>query len=125
MAYATVADVEASYRELTEQEEAVCSALLDRAVVYIDDLNANADLSRKKEVSIRMVQRALDNMEGVPMGATQGSMGALGYTQSFSVGGGSIGELYISKWEKRLLGVGNKIGSHSPTEDLVYGHTGY
>lgn len=125
MAYATVADVEASYRELTEQEEAVCSALLDRAVVYIDDLNANADLSRKKEVSIRMVQRALDNMEGVPMGATQGSMGALGYTQSFSVGGGSIGELYISKWEKKLLGVGNKIGSHSPTEDLVYGHTGY
>lgn len=125
MAYATVADVEASYRELTEQEEAVCSALLDRAVVYIDDLNANADLSRKKEVSIRMVQRALDNMEGVPMGATQGSMGALGYTQSFSVGGGSIGELYISKLEKRLLGVGNQIGSHSPTEDLVYGHTGY
>lgn len=32
--------------------------------------------------------------------------------------GGSAGELYLSKLEKKLLGVGNRIGSHSPVEDL-------
>ena len=33
--------------------------------------------------------------------------------------GGSVGELYLSKLEKRLLGVGNRIGARSPVEDLV------
>ena len=32
--------------------------------------------------------------------------------------GGSSGELYLSKLEKKLLGVGDKIGAHSPLEDL-------
>jgi hypothetical protein len=68
-----------------------------------------------------MVERALgDGGEaGIPMGATQGSVSALGYSQSWTIGSGSTGELYISKIEKKLLGAGNAIGSYSPTEDLV------
>jgi hypothetical protein len=53
------------------------------------------------------------------MGATQGSVSALGYSQSWTIGSGSTGELYISKVEKKMLGAGNAIGSYSPTEALV------
>ena len=56
---------------------------------------------------------------GVPMGATQGSMSGLGYSQSWTMGSnGSAGELYLAKLEKQMLGYGNKIGSHSPLEDM-------
>ena len=43
----------------------------------------------------------------------------LGYSQSWTIGSGSAGELYLSKLEKKLLGCGNSIGSYSPTEALV------
>ena len=33
--------------------------------------------------------------------------------------GGSSGELYLSKLEKRLLGLGSRVGAHSPLEDLT------
>ena len=57
---------------------------------------------------------------GVPLGATQGSMSALGYSSSWTVGSsGATGELYLGKLEKQLLGMGNKIGSYSPTQELV------
>lgn len=32
--------------------------------------------------------------------------------------GGSTGELYLSKLEKKLLGVGSRLGARSPLEDL-------
>ena len=32
---------------------------------------------------------------------------------------GTVGELYLSKLEKRLLGAGNKIGVRSPVEALL------
>ena len=50
--------------------------------------------------------------------ATQASASALGYQQSWTVSGGSVGELYLSKLEKKLLGVGSRLGAHSPLEDL-------
>ena len=50
---------------------------------------------------------------------TQGSQSGLGYSQSWTIGtGGSTGELYIGRIEKKLLGAGDLIGSHSPTEDI-------
>ena len=40
---------------------------------------------------------------GVPTGASQGSMSALGYSQSWTIGtGGAVGEAYLSKTEKIL-----------------------
>lgn len=122
MAYATVSDVQARMtREMTQSEQDVCSNLLDDAAVIIDAYNSEADTNAKKLVSVRMVIRAIgDGADaGIPMGATQGSMSALGYSQSWTIGAGSAGELYLGKLEKKLLGCGDAIGSYSPTEELV------
>lgn len=122
MAYATVSDVQARMtRQMSEAEQGVCSNLLDDAAVIIDAYNSNADTGAKKLVSARMVIRAIgDGTDaGIPMGATQGSMSALGYSQSWTISAGAAGELYIGKLEKKLLGTGDKIGSYSPTQELV------
>lgn len=124
MTYATVTDVEARMtRSLSAEEKAVCATLLDDAAVLIDSYGSSADDNAKKLVSCRMVIRALgDGSSDVPYGATQGSMSALGYSQSWTIGaGGGVGEVYISKTEKRILGVGNTIGCHSVVEGLVMG----
>ena len=121
MAYATVTDVAARLtRTLSTTEQNVCTALLDDAAVLIDVYNANAGADAKLTVSCRMVLRAIGDGSDVPMGATQGSMSGLGYSQSWTIGsGGSVGELYLSKTDKLLLGGSNQIGSYSPIEELV------
>ena len=123
MAYATVADVQTRMlRPLSTDEQSVAATLLDDAAVLIDALKSSADDDVKGVVSCRMVVRALGDGQdaGVPMGATQGSVSALGYAQSWTIGsGGSFGDLYISKADKQMLGVSNSIGSYSPTEELV------
>lgn len=123
MLYAEVKDVEGGFRELSKDEQTRCAALLAEAVVIIDAYNPGASADAKKLVSCRMVRRQLgesDSEGGVsfPMGATQGTATALGYSQSWTMSGGSSGELYLSKLEKKLLGVGSRISAHSPLEDL-------
>jgi len=124
-AYATTTDVQARMsRTMSTAELNICSALLDDAGVMIDAYNANASADAKKVVSCRMVTRAIGDGSsgGVPMGATQGSMSGLGYSQSWTIsGGGSTGELYLSKTDKSLLGSGRNIGSYSPVQELVPG----
>ena len=123
MAYATVSDVQARMnRTMSQAEQTTCSTLLDDAAVVIDAYNANASVDAKKIVSCNMVIRKLGDGEdnGIPIGATQGSMSGLGYAQSWTMsGGGSTGELYLAKIDKKLLGVGNQIGSYSPVQELV------
>ena len=123
MAYATVTDVEARMsRTLSTSEQTLCGTMLDDAAVIIDAYNSEAAADAKKIVSCRMVIRAMgDGADaGIPMGATQGSMSALGYSQSWTIGaGGASGELYIGKTDKKLLGACNAVGSYSPTEELV------
>lgn len=123
MAYATVEDVQSRMtRTLSTSEEAVCTSLLEDAAVLIDAYNENATADAKLIVSCRVVIRALGdgNEASIPLGASQGSMSALGYSQSWTLGaGGAVGELYIGKTEKKLLGCGNAIGSYSPTQELV------
>ena len=124
MAYATVEDVQARMsRQMSESEQAICSTMLDDAAVIIDSFNASATADAKKIVSCRMVIRQMGdgNDVGVPIGATQGSMSGLGYSQSWTLSNGSTGEMYLSKMDKQLLGYGNKIGSYSPVEELVVG----
>lgn len=122
-AYATVADVQARLLySLSEDQEALCSILLDDAAVLIDAAAFSASADAKKVVSCRMVIRALDDGSGngVPLGATQGSVAALGYSQSWTIGsGGSAGELYLGKTDRQLLGLGNAVGSYSPVQELV------
>ena len=121
MAYATVDDVqERLTKPLSEAEQSVCEALLDDAAVIIDGYNKDADKQAKKLVSCRMVIRSIGSGESdIPLGATQGSMSALGYSQSWTIGtGGAVGEMYLGKMEKKLLGFGERIGSKSPIEDI-------
>ena len=122
MAYATVADVQARMTKiLSTAEQTMCATLLDDAAVIIDSWNASAGADQKKIVSCNMVIRKLGDGEdsGIPIGATQGSMSGLGYSQSWTIGSGSTGEMYLSKADKKLLGVGNQIGSYSPVQELV------
>ena len=121
MAYATVSDVQARMeRALTSAEQIVCATLLDDASVLIDSYSPKATSAAKKVVSCRMAIRAMGADSDIPLGATQGSMSALGYTQSWTIGtGGSAGELYLSKTDKQMLGGGNSIGSYSPVLELV------
>lgn len=122
--YATVEDVEERLgRAMSESEKKLCSSLLEEAALIIDASGSKALADAKKTVSKRMVVRIIGSGvdAGVPVGATQGSMSALGYSQSWTVGSGTVGELYLSKMDKQLLGLGNQIGSSSPIENLVAG----
>lgn len=121
-AYASVEDVQSRMtRTMTEDEQAVCSVLLDDAGAMIDAIALSASADAKKVVSCRMVIRALGDgtTGGYPIGASQGSMSGLGYSQSWTVSGGSTGELYIGKADRQLLGLSNSIGSYSPVQELV------
>lgn len=123
MVYANIEDVQLRSRSLNEDEKEKCQQLLDDSGIIIDSFSTKANEETKKMVSCNMVIRAMGlNSEenGIfPQGVTQGSQSALGYSQSWTISNGSIGELYISKIEKRLLKVGNEIGSYSPLEELM------
>lgn len=106
---------------MTVAEQAMCETLLDDAACIIDAYNVNASANAKQIVSCNMVIRKLGDGEdsGIPIGATQGSMSGLGYAQSWTMsGGGSTGEMYLAKIDRKLLGVGNSIGAYSPVEEL-------
>lgn len=123
MKYAEIADVQSRMtRTMTEAEQNVCAWLLEDAGAIIDAFAPKAAEESKLVVSCRMVIRALGDGgdSGVPTGATQGSMSALGYSQSWTLGSGSgAGELYFGKLDKQMLGMGNRIGSYSPVEDAT------
>ena len=123
MAYATYSDVQTRLGvTFSSQEQGICTSLLGRAALMIDSykISENVSTDAKKEVSINMVARVMNSSTAdVPIGATQGSMSGLGYSQSWTISNGATGELYFDKNDKRLLGVGNAIGSYSPIEELV------
>lgn len=123
MSYATTSDVQRRMtRSMSEEEQNVCAMMLEDAALMIDAYNSSVPKEVKALVSCRMVVRAMGDSSsaaGIPIGASQGSMSALGYSQSWTMGSGSTGELYISKAEKKLLGSGDSIGSYSPVQELV------
>lgn len=121
-AYATTADVQARLNwtmDLTQRN--ICEELLNDAGVIIDTFAASAPAETKKVVSCRMVMRALGDgtVSGVPMGATQGSQSALGYSQSWTISNGASGEVYLSRFDKQMLKTGNTVGSYSPVQELA------
>ena len=122
MAYATIADIKARTTDtITPAEESVIQTQLDDAAIIIDAYNPGASADAKKVVSCRMIIRTLNTDASIPMGASQGSMSGLGYAQSWTLGNGASGELYLSKLDKQTLGGGNRIGSYSPLEELAGG----
>lgn len=121
MAYATYEDVQARMlRQMSDKECCVCGMLLDDAAALIDSTSAKVSDAVKLTVSCRMVIRAMGDGtdSGVPTGATQGSVSALGYSQSWTISSGSVGQLYLDKTDRKLLGLGNAIGSRSPIESF-------
>ena len=124
MAYATVSDVQGRMtRQMSVGEQSICNTLLGDAAIMIDGFKASASADAKKVVSCRMVIRAMgDGQSDIPVGATQSTMSALGYSQSWTIGsGGASGEIYLSKTDKSILGGGDNIGSYSPVQELVRG----
>lgn len=120
MTYATIDDVQKRLlRTLDEDEKGVCEALLEDAALLIDAYKKDAEEDAKKVVSCRMVIRAIGTGDDAPIGATQGSTSALGYSQSWTLSNGSVGQLYLDKTDKKYLGGGSSIGAHSPLENMV------
>ena len=119
--YATYEDVQKRLGQTfyTTQID-ICDILLERAALEIDSYNANATADAKKSVSVEAVARAMNETSDIPMGASQGSMSAMGYSQSWTLSsGGTVGSVYLSKSDKRLLGVGNQIGASNPLSVLM------
>lgn len=121
MTYATTEEVTTYIgRTLREGEEEACSMLLEEAAAIIDAYNSGALTENKKLVSLRMSKRALNLDSSFPIGATQGSMSAMGYSQQWGFSSGSSsGQLYLDKTDKILLGRHGAAGSYSPVEELA------
>lgn len=109
MAYAEVSDIESRWRDLSTEEEARATALIDDASAMLTelvDIDAadDAQLQLLKIVCCNMVIRAMSASEYDAFGASQMSMTAGPYTQQFTYANPS-GDMYLTKMEKRLLGV--------------------
>ena len=84
--YATYTDIQTRLgRTFDATQIAMCNQLLERAGLEIDSYNVNASADAKKSVSIEAVARAMNETSDVPMGASQGSMSALGYSASWTM----------------------------------------
>ena len=123
MSYATIRDIELrTGKTYSAAQKKQLTAMLFDAAVLIDAYNKSASEKAKHVVSCRMVIRAFCDQDEAtfPLGANQGSMSAGGYSQSWTIGsGGGAGELYLGKADKALLGVGNRIGSYSPVQEMA------
>ena len=123
MAYATVSDIEARWRELTADEETKAGVLLDDAAAILDTLGVfdSADpnvAANLRTVSCNMVIRAMSSSADT-FGMSQGSMTAGPYTQSWTFANPS-GDMYLTKMEKRLLGItSGYIGSIRPKVGII------
>lgn len=109
MAYADVTDLEERWRELSEDEQARAAVLLDDASAMLASM-ATVDDSDQQQASIlrivccNMVIRVMAPGVDASFGATNGSMTGGPYTQSWTYGA-PVGDLYLTKAEKAMLGV--------------------
>lgn len=109
MAYAEVSDIETRWRDLSTDEEARATALIDDASAMLAELVdiRNGDEQQEellKIVCCNMVIRAMSASEFDAFGASQMSMTAGPYMQQFTYANPS-GDMYLTKMEKRLLGI--------------------
>lgn len=118
MAYATYEDIQRR-NGMDILDPDYVTALLDDAAVIVDAYNRNASEAAKKLVSCNMVIRTIGSRdEGVPIGTTQATTSAMVYSQTWTNANGS-GELYLTKLDKKILGVGNRIGCTNPYSGLM------
>lgn len=120
MAHADVSDIEVRMQQhFTESEAASAQSLIDGASAMLDKLvqvDGSAEQAQLLNfVCVNMVTRAISAMGFDVLGASQASMTAGAYTQSFSFGTPS-GDLYLTKLEKRILGVSSGYIGSIPAE---------
>ena len=110
MAYATVTDLEERWRELTAQEQELAATLLDDASAMIDALvtvDAESQAAILKVVTCDMVKRAMVAASAQTFGVEQmqATMGPFAQNVHFA---NPSGDLYLTKMEKRMLGISGK-----------------
>ena len=110
MAFATVDDLQARWRVLSEPEQERAAVLLEDASVMLSSLVAidsedpyQADLL--KVVCCSMVQRSMMASEQDAFGVTQQTVSADIYSRSMTFANPS-GDMYLTRNEKKLLGIG-------------------
>lgn len=119
MPYATVSDIEARWRSLSTGESARATVLITDASAMLDKLVSvdptdTEQAALLKTVCCNMVIRAMTATALDTFGVSQTSVTAGPYTQSYSYANPS-GDMYLTKFEKRLLGVSTSyIGSIRP-----------
>ena len=119
MAFAEVSDIEARWHPLSSEEQERAEVLLEDASAMLSELvkvdesdEEQADLL--KIVSCNMVIRSMSATEHDSFGATNMSMTAGPYQQSFTYSN-PTGDMFLTKMEKRLLGItSNFIGYIRP-----------
>lgn len=123
MAYATVADLEARWRSLTEAEEAQASVLLDDAAAYLQalvevDPDDEVQAANLKMVSCNMVKRAMSSSASDAFGVTNATATMGPFSQQVAYANPS-GDMYVSKSERAILGIGTAtIGSIRAHTDI-------
>ena len=109
MAFATYTDVEARWRTLTAEERTKADALLDDAATILTgmvavDVEDQQQAAKLRLVSCSMVIRAMVAGASSAFGVEQldATMGPMSQTAHFA---NPNGDLYLTKQEKRMLGV--------------------
>lgn len=114
-AFATIAELEVSWRVLSSAEQATAAVKLDEASLMIRALRPGIDAligagsldpGVPRLVVCGMVKRAMNTpstVEGV--GTVQQSAGPFGQTLTYA---NPDGNLYLSKLEKKMLGIGRQ-----------------
>ena len=116
MAFATVADLEARWRDLSDAEEARASVLLDDAAAYLQalvevDPDNEVQAANLKMVSCNMVKRAMSSAASDAFGVTNATATMGPFSQQVAYANPS-GDMYVSKSERAILGIGTAtIGS--------------
>lgn len=106
MAFATVSDLEARWRPLSDSEKEKAGVLLEDASAYLSALICVCPMDSEQEPILRkvtcsMVQRSMSaDMDA--FGLSSMSMTAGSYSQSMSYANPS-GDFYLTGFEKKLL----------------------
>ena len=113
MAFADVSDIESRWRELTAEERTRAAVLLDdastmlAAMVTVDDSD-QSQAAALKMVVCNMVVRVMSAGTSAAFGATSGSMTGGPCSQSWTYEA-PMGDMYLTKAERALLGVSSMI----------------
>lgn len=111
--FATVEDLEARWRALTQAEQARAQVLLEDASDLIRSTCRNweaASEDTRKRITCQAVKRAM--LADDQVGVTQTSQSVGSFSESFTFANPQ-GDLYLTKTEKRALGGGGSVRTYS------------